>query len=118
MKIILFLLVVFSLIGKVFSQDNLGDFKFTVRTQSDSLINNYTLLVINEKSRDTLEFESFNSNQTIKLADGSYTMFCKSGSLSVQVIGVIIHSNHLTFYDFKLENKLTTKQKKRKNKST
>ena len=119
MKYIILILSIVSLVGNSFSQNDVGHFKFTVKTQSDSLLKDYKLIVINEKSNDTLEFESGNMEQPIKLSEGSYQMICTSGALRTQIVGVIIHTNHMTFYDFKLENNIKTKHKtlkKRKNK--
>ena len=120
MKYFILILLIVNLVENSFSQNDVGHFKFTVKTQSDSLLNDYKLIVINEKSGDTLEFVSDNIEQPIKLSEGSYEMICMSGTLRTHIVGVIIHTNRITFYDFKLENDLKTKHKtfkKRKNKN-
>ena len=47
-------------------------------------------------------------------------MICESGTLRDHTVGVVIQTNRITFYDFILENEVTTKRtptKKRKNKN-
>lgn len=120
MKYILLLLSIVSIGLCSFSQQNVGLFKFTVKSISDSLINDYRLIVINEKSKDTLIVESEIIVQPIKLSEGSYEMICESGILKAHIVGVVIQTNRITFYDFILENEVTTKRtptKKRKNKN-
>ena len=120
MKYILSLLSIVCIGLSSFSQQNVGLFKFTVKSISDSLINDYRLIVINEKSKDTLIVESETIEQPIKMAQGSYEMFCESGILKAHTVGVVIQANRITFYDFIIENEVTAKRtptKKRKNKN-
>lgn len=86
-------------------------------TQIQSLtINDYRLIVINEKTKDTLKFEGESSEQLISLSPGTFEMICSRGTLSQQVGGVIINPNSITFYDFKLPSQAMKTQLKRKNK--
>lgn len=120
MKYILLLLSIVSIGLFSFSQQNVGLFKFTVKSISDALINDYRLIVINEKSKDTLIVDSEIIEQPLKFAEGSYEMICESGTLRDHTVGVVIQTNRITFYDFILENEVRTKRsstKKRKNKN-
>jgi hypothetical protein len=114
MKALLLILLMLIMSRTSISQNNntIGYFKYTVRTNLDSLIKNYNLTIINESNNDTLKFDSKTIEQPIKLENGSYEMICRSGLKSTHVTGVVINANHMTFYDFKLENDLPKSRKR------